>query len=651
MKILGDRAKLNESLANHTFLKIGGLADIFYEAETTEEFKKAVIEARKLNIPITILGDGSNVLISDEGIRGLVLIDRSDKIEILGERTEKIELQTFKKPVYRWESDDKVGTFKYEFKDLDYDASENPRVRVKMDSGVNLPKATDFLLEKGITGFQWYAGIPGTIGGAIFNNIHGGTHFISEVVDTVTVLDLQGGIHTLNIEDLGVDYDKSRFQETGEIILDATFLLYKGDVEKAKYVRYELAKRKSLQPRNAPGCAFHNLTQGQKEKLGIPTTSIGFVIEHLLKMTGFKIGDATISKDHHNFIVNEGKATAKDYLAVMKIIYKKAKKELGIELVPEVFLLGFEEKEIKEFRHPRQIELRKKRLYEIRTVYKDSKKIFPIPGIFMRKHEYKGKKVAVLGFGLEGKDAVGFLQKKGAHVTVYDKKPKNELDLTGVKSRKVEFVCGDNYIVRGLIEYDAIVRSPGVYRYLPEIIDAENKGVGITSAVKLFFDLCPSKIIGVTGTKGKGTTATLIYQILKKAKKDVHLAGNIGAPMLKLLPKLKPESWVVLELSSFQLIDMTQSPHIAVVLNITEDHMDWHKDRKEYIDAKKNIVNYQERCDYAVLNYDYSCSKSFSRLSCAKEYYFSKKKRVSGCYVEKGKIILKIDNAGCKIGG
>src|SRR3990172_456908 len=343
MKILGDRAKLNESLANHTFLKIGGLADIFYEAETTEGFKKAVIEARKLNIPITILGDGSNVLISDEGIRGLVLIDRSDKIEILGERTEKIELQTFKKPVYRWESDDKVGTFKYEFKDLDYDESENPRVRVKMDSGVNLPKGTDF---------------------------------ISEVVDTVTVLDLQGGIHTLNIEDLGVDYDKSRFQETGEIILDATFLLYKGDVEKAKYVRYEWAKRKSLQPRNAPGCAFHNLTQEQKEKLGIPTTSAGFVIEHLLKMTGFRMGGAAISKDHHNFIVNEGKATAKDYLEVMKTIYNKAKKELGIELVPEIFLLGFNEREIKEFRRPRQIELRRKRLYEIRTVYKDSKKLF-----------------------------------------------------------------------------------------------------------------------------------------------------------------------------------------------------------------------------------------------------------------------------------
>ena len=374
--ILGKKARLGEPLSGHTFLKIGGTSDIFYEAETTDDFKKAVVEARKLEIPITILGDGSNVLISDNGIKGLVLIDRSDKIEILDEDKEGINLKKIKKPIYRLESDKKQGTFKYEFKDLDYDESEKSRVRVQMDSGVNLPKAIDFLLDKGITGLQWYAGIPGTIGGAIFNNIHGGTHFMSEVLDSVTVLDLQGGSNTLRIEDLGVDYDKSRFQDTGEIILDATFLLFKGDVDKAKYVRFEWAKRKSLQPRNAPGCAFHNLTQEQKEKLGIPTTSAGFVIEHLLKMTGFKIGDAAISKDHHNFIVNEGKATAKNYLEVMKTIYNKAKKELGIELVPEIFLLGFSEDEIKEFRHPRQLELRKKRLYEIRTIYKDSKKLF-----------------------------------------------------------------------------------------------------------------------------------------------------------------------------------------------------------------------------------------------------------------------------------
>lgn len=373
---LGREAILNEPLNKHTFLKIGGLADVFYEAPTTRDFKKAVVEARKLGIQVNILGDGSNVLISDKGIRGLVLIDRSDKIEILDNDKLKVSLNKITKPVYRWESDDKIGTFKYEFKDLDYDESDKERVRVKMECGVKLPESLDYLLDKGITGLQWYAGIPGTIGGAIFNNIHGGTHFLSEVIDTVSILDINGGTHVISIEEMGVDYDKSRFQETGEIILEATFLLYKGDVEKAKYVRYEWAKRKSLQPRNAPGCAFHNLTQEQKEKLGIPTTSAGFIIEHLLKMTDFSIGDAAISKDHHNFIVNEGSASAKDYLEVMKTIYKRAKKELGIEFVPEIFFLGFKDSEIKEFRHPRQIELRKQRSYEIRNVYKDSKKLF-----------------------------------------------------------------------------------------------------------------------------------------------------------------------------------------------------------------------------------------------------------------------------------
>lgn len=374
-KILGSKAKLNEPLSKHTYLKIGGPAEIYYEVENTSEFTKAISETRKLNIPITPLGDGSNVLISDKGIKGLVVVNHANKIEIIGEDKFAEIIDTIK-PEYRWESDSVVGTFKYEFKDLDYNETGSKRIKVRMDSGVNLPRALDYLLDKGLTGLQWYAGIPGTIGGAVFNNIHGGTHFISEVLDSVRVIDKKGREVVLSIKDIGVDYDKSRFQESGEIVIDVTFLLYLGDSEKAKYVRYEWAKRKSLQPRNSPGCAFHNLTQEQKDKLNLPTTSAGFVIEHLLKMTGFRIGDAAISKDHHNFIVNEGNATAHDYLAVMKTIYKRANDEFGLVMVPEIFLLGFDERETAEFRHPQQTELRKQRIHEIRTVYKDSKKLF-----------------------------------------------------------------------------------------------------------------------------------------------------------------------------------------------------------------------------------------------------------------------------------
>lgn len=372
---LGQKARVNEPLAKHTFLKIGGPADLYFEAGNTSEYIKAVREARKLGVHITPLGDGSNVLISDKGIRGLVLINHSNEIEILGEQQETTKISVIK-PEYRWESDDKVGSFKYEFKDLDYDETSAKRIKVRIDSGVNLPRALDYLLDKQITGLQWYAGIPGTIGGAVFNNIHGGTHFLSEVIGDVHVVDSQGREKTLSIKEIGVDYDKSRFQETKEIIIDATFLLFKGVAAKAKYVRFEWAKRKSLQPRNAPGCAFHNLTQEQKEKLNLPTTSAGFIVEYLLKMTDFRIGDAAISKDHHNFIVNEGKATANDYLKVMKTIYERAKKELGLIMVPEIFLLGFDDKEIQEFRRSEQVKLRKQRTHEIRTVYTDSKKLF-----------------------------------------------------------------------------------------------------------------------------------------------------------------------------------------------------------------------------------------------------------------------------------
>jgi UDP-N-acetylmuramate dehydrogenase len=239
-----------------------------------------------------------------------------------------------------------------------------------MDSGVDLPFAINYLIGKDITGLQWYAGIPGTIGGAIFNNIHGGTHFMSEILDKVKILDTNLEIIELSVKDLGMDYDKSRFHNSGEIILQGTFCLFKGDVEKAKFTATEWASRKKLQPRNSPGCAFANITQEQKESNKFPTTSVGYIVEHEIGLSGHKVGDAAISKDHHNFIVNEGSATAGDFLAILKEIHKRTKEKFGIELVPEIMLLGFDPEEIKEFTKDEQAELRKTRNKEIKTVYK-----------------------------------------------------------------------------------------------------------------------------------------------------------------------------------------------------------------------------------------------------------------------------------------
>ncbi len=260
-------------------------------------------------------------------------------------------------------------------------------------------------------------------------------------------------------------------------------------------------------------------------------------------------------------------------------------------------------------------------------------------------------KIAVLGIGTEGKDVVNYLlQRNYKNITVFDKKYKKDLDLENINSSKISFITGPDYLKKGLINYKTIFRSPGVYRYLPEIIEAESMGSVITSNIKLFFEKHKGVTIGVTGTKGKGTTSTLIYKILRQKSRNVYLAGNIGNPPLELLNNLNEKSIVVLELSSFQLIDLTKSPNISVVLNITTDHMDWHRDQNEYLDAKKNIVRFQDKNDSKVLNNDYASSKAFKLLSASNNLYISKYDKVKGVYVKDGIIYANISDENIKIG-
>ncbi len=328
---------LDEPLANHTTLRIGGPADLLYRAKTTELLIKVARAAMKFDVPITMLGWGSNVLVSDKGIRGLVIKNEIKDIKI-GKVLPAKKTKSVDKP--RWQSDKTKGTFKYEFNDLDYDETGLERVRVKMASGVSLQMAISSLLSEGVTGLQWYARIPGTIGGAIYNNIHGGTHFISEVVKKVKILDGEGKMKFFFGKELGLAYDKSRFHDSGEIILEVELELFKGDVERARQTALEWAKRKSLQPQRSAGCTFKNISNEDKERLGFPTTSVGYIVEYILKLGGRKIGGAKVSIAHCNFIVNDGGATAKDYLRLVKEITSKTKKKLGIELVPEIIFLG-----------------------------------------------------------------------------------------------------------------------------------------------------------------------------------------------------------------------------------------------------------------------------------------------------------------------
>ena len=257
---------------------------------------------------------------------------------------------------------------------------------------------------------------------------------------------------------------------------------------------------------------------------------------------------------------------------------------------------------------------------------------------------FKGKKVAVLGAGVEGISSAEFLVKNGADVTVFDKKNSESLEkevLDQLKKLDVKLVFGKDYL-RVLSEFDVIVRSPGIHKDTDELSEARKKGSLVTSQTKIFFGLCPAKIIGVTGTKGKGTTSSLIYEMLKKEGLDVYLGGNIGNPPLSFLDKLNEDSWVILELSSFQLHDLDKSPHIAVMLMVTSEHLDYHKDVYEYIDAKRNIFRAQTSSDFAIINKDYPASNESDIETLGQLYYISRERSVDkGTYVKDGAIWLK----------
>ena len=213
--------------------------------------------------------------------------------------------------------------------------------------------------------------------------------------------------------------------------------------------------------------------------------------------------------------------------------------------------------------------------------------------------------IAIVGFGSEGKTLLSFLKKspryKKAVITVLDR---NEALAPELKKLGVPYRLGIGYL-KDVASFDIIFRSPGIPYLTPEIQNAVKKGVVVSSQTKLFFDEIYAArevaksgkpmVIGVTGTKGKGTTSTLIFQMLKNAKYKAVLAGNMGKPMIESLAAAKKADYVVLELSSFQLQDMEVSPDIAVVLDIFPDHLDAHKDLREYYDAKANIGRFQKK--------------------------------------------------------
>ena len=249
----------------------------------------------------------------------------------------------------------------------------------------------------------------------------------------------------------------------------------------------------------------------------------------------------------------------------------------------------------------------------------------------MKVAEFKkyinGKKVSVIGIGISNRPLIKYLVSLGAEVCAYDKKTEEKLgDIAKeLKEIGVSLVLGDNYLDN--LAGEIIFKTPGMRYDHPSIEKCRKEGSIITSEMEVFFEICPAKIIAVTGSDGKTTTTTLIHRMLSESGYTAHLGGNIGTPLMTKAEEMKESDYAVLELSSFQLHTMKRSPEIAVITNITPNHLDWHTDYNEYIEAKKNIMLYQKKDDILVTNAENEVTREIGKSAKGKNISFSSKNK------------------------
>jgi len=241
------------------------------------------------------------------------------------------------------------------------------------------------------------------------------------------------------------------------------------------------------------------------------------------------------------------------------------------------------------------------------------------------KQYIRGRKVAVMGMGISNTPLIKYLMDLDANITVFDKKTEEELGKAKCEEYAVQgvhFSLGENYL-ENLIGFDIIFRSPSMRPDIPALEKELDRGAILTSEIEMLIDLCPGKIIGVTGSDGKTTTTTLIYKMLEAEGYHCYLGGNIGIPLFAKIDEMRPDDIVVLELSSFQLMTLKKSPNISVVTNISPNHLDIHKDYREYIDSKRNIYLHQQKEDVLILNYDNEITREFADTAIGNVRYFS----------------------------
>ncbi len=254
----------------------------------------------------------------------------------------------------------------------------------------------------------------------------------------------------------------------------------------------------------------------------------------------------------------------------------------------------------------------------------------------------RGKTVAVLGIGVSNLPLVELLCKRGVRVIACDRKERAALGNAAdtLESLGAELRLGADYLKD--VAADVIFRTPGMRPDLPELLAAKARGSVVTSEMQTFFEVCPCPILAVTGSDGKTTTTTIIAEILRAAGKKVWLGGNLGHPLLAEAESIAPDDLAVVELSSFQLMDMTRSPHIAVMTNLAPNHLDVHRDMAEYVAAKENVFLHQAPGDTAIFNLDNEITRELAKKARGRARLFSRRSEVEdGAFIRGGAIWLR----------
>ena len=241
----------------------------------------------------------------------------------------------------------------------------------------------------------------------------------------------------------------------------------------------------------------------------------------------------------------------------------------------------------------------------------------------------KNRTVAVIGIGVSNTPLIELLARNGIDVTACDRRDRAALgdQAAALEAMGVKLQLGNDYLDH--LHHDVIFRTPGLRPDVPQLLRAVEQGSELTSEMEIFFRVCPCPIIAVTGSDGKTTTTTIIAELLKAAGNTVHVGGNIGHPLLCEAGDMRSTDYAVLELSSFQLMTMTCSPHIAVITNLAPNHLDVHRDMAEYVAAKENIFRYQNEGDIAVFNRDNAITREQAQRANGRARYFSRREELS----------------------